>query len=242
MENKTNNKNTKNNTEYDIYSEDGLITGSTEETTAKKTIEEWFKVKITGLINSYKVHDDGSLQVKFQEVIEKELQGVKYNDYEDRSVRIRIEGKIFTDEDGKKLLNKFVEIKNVTETAQYRKITDGEYDFSKVEKYVYSANNINLINTKVEGNYKLYKIFELRVKDIAPAITYNQRLRRQEIDKNSTVLFYETSRDTLNSIHKITVEGLILSAAKPLKDKEIVVMDLQIRGNNNYYCSKIKQK
>lgn len=241
-------KNTKNNQDnkpqnsnYDIYNEDNLIVGSSEET-VKPTFEEWFKVKICGLVKSYKIHEDGSLQVKFQEVVEKELQGIKYNEYEDKSVRIRLEGKNFTEEDAKSLLNKNVEILDVKESAQYKKIAEGQYDFTKIESYTYSSDNIKAIKGSVESNFQLYKVFELNVKDIAPAVTYNQRLRKQELDKNKTVLFYETTRDnTLTDTHKITVHGLNLNSAKNLIGKDIVVLDLEIKGSN-YYCSKIKTK
>lgn len=227
--------------EFDIYSEDNLIVGSNNENEVKPTFEDWYKVKIAGLVKSYKIHNDGSLQVKFQEQQEKELQGVKFYEYEDKSVRIRIEGKSFSDEDAKKLLNKNVQILDVKESARYQQLAPGQYNFDKIEGYNYTANNIKPIADKVENNFQLYKIFTLTVKDIAPAIEYNQRLRKQELDKDKTVIFYEVQRDTLTDTHKITVDKLNFNNAKSLIGKEIVVLDLTIKGTN-YYCSKIKEK
>jgi hypothetical protein len=105
-----------------IYSEDNLITGAIKEEPIKE-FEEWFKVKIQGVVHSYLIHDDGSLQIKFRETIEKEIGGTKFNDYEDRSIRIRKpNNQLFTQKEVSGLKGKSVEIIDVEEKPQYRKL------------------------------------------------------------------------------------------------------------------------
>lgn len=171
-----------------LYDETGLFNGSTSEIDeVKKEFEDWFKVKIQGIVKSYKLHEDGSLQLKFQEVVEKTIGTTTYEDYEDKSIRIR-KDKPFTDDEVKAFLNKTVESIDVEEKPQYKKIADGNYDFSKVEKYYYSANNVKVIDKKIENDYQLSKIFEFKVINIVPALKYDQRKRTQTIDKTKSVL------------------------------------------------------
>lgn len=223
-----------------IFSEDNLITGAVENNELKQEFENWYKVKIQGLVSSYKIHEDGSLQIKFQEEVEKKVEGITFKDYEDRSVRVRKET-AFTEKEALGFVGKCVEILDVEEKAQYKKIADGEYDFSKATGYFYSANNIKVISKQVENNYQLFKIFELKVKQVTPAIKYDKRKRTQVLDKDNAVLIYEIKNETLVSLHKITVKGLSYEKAKSLIDKDIIVLDLQQVGSINY-CSKIKLK
>jgi len=224
-----------------IYNEDNLFTGvSSENDEIKQEFEDWFKVKIQGVVKSYKIHKNGSLQLKFQEVIEKTVDGITFNDYQDKSIRIT-QDKPFTEKFAKDLISKSVEIIDVKESPQYKKISDGQYDFSKVERYFYSADNVKAIDKKVNNGYQLFKIFEFKVKDVVPAVKYDTRKRKQTIDKDKSVLLYEISNDTLSTLHKITVNGLSFVQAQELKDKEVVVLDLQQIGKNNF-CSKIKVK
>lgn len=224
-----------------LYDESGLFNGSTSENDEiKKEFEDWFKVKIQGIVKSYKLHDDGSLQLKFQEVVEKTIGTTTYEDYEDKSIRIR-KDKAFTDSEAKAFLNKTVESIDVVEKAQYKKISDGNYDFSKVEKYYYSANNVKLIDKKIENDYQLSKIFEFKVINIVPALKYDQRKRTQTIDKTKSVLMYEVQNDTLKTLHKISVQDLPFVKAQELRNKDVIVLDLQQKGSN-YFCSKIRLK
>lgn len=224
-----------------IFSEDNLITGSIEaDVQVKQEFENWYKVKIQGLVNSYKIHEDGSLQLKFQEKIEKKINNISFIDFQDRSIRIRKESP-FTAKEAQNFIGKNVEILDVEEKAQYKKIAEGQYDFKRITGYVYSANNIKVINKEVESNYQLFKIFEFKVKQVAPAIRFDQRKRTQVLDKDNSVLIYEVKNDTLISLHKITAKGLSYEKAKSLIAKDIIVLDLQEVGSNNY-CSKIKLK
>lgn len=224
-----------------IYSEDNLITGSIEKNEQlKHEFENWYKVKIQGYVNSYKIHEDGSLQIKFQEEVEKKVENINFVDYQDRSIRIRKKD-AFTTKEAQSFIGKNVEILNVEEKPQYKKIVEGQYDFNKIIGYVYSADNINIINIEVENKYQLFKIFELKVKQSTPAIKFDQRKRTQVLDKDNTVLIYEIKNDTLTSLHKIVVKGLSYEKSKSLIGKDIIVLDLQQIGNNNY-CSKIKLK
>lgn len=232
------------NEEFDIYSEDNLLVGAVEENdTPQKSFDDWYKVKIKGKVDSYLIHDDGSLQCKFVETIQNEIDGVKFDTYEDRSIRIRLDNnkKFSEDEVKQHLLGKAVEIINVVEKPQFKKLPNGEYDFNKIEGYFYSANNVKPLKENVPSNFQLYKIFEMKVSNVAPCVVFNKRKRAQEIDKDKSVLFYTTSRDTLNSTHSITIDGLNLQTAKTLVGKELIVLDLKII-NNNYYASKIKKK
>ena len=223
-----------------IYNDENLIVGQVEEQPTRE-FQEWFKVKIQGVVTSYKIHDDNSLQLKFQEVIQKNIGSVSYDDYEDKSIRIRQENQTFKDKDIKSIIGKTVEIIDITETPQYKKISEGQYDFTKIENYFYSANNLKVINTKVENGYQLFKIFELKVLNAIPSISYDKRKRAQVIDKDKSVLIYQVSNDTLSTTHKIIVEKLPLTTAITLKGKDIVVLDLKIIGKNQI-CSKIKLK
>lgn len=224
-----------------LYDESGLFNGSTTENDeVKKEFEDWFKVKIQGIVKSYKLHDDGSIQLKFQEVVEKSIEGTTYEDYEDKSIRIR-KDKAFTDIEAKAFLNKTIESIDVVEKPQYKKISDGNYDFSKVEKYYYSANNVKAIDKKIENDYQLSKIFEFKVINIVPALKYDQRKRTQTIDKTKSVLMYEVQNDTLKTLHKITVQDLTFVKAQELKNKDVIVLDLQQKGSN-FFCSKIRLK
>lgn len=227
----------------DIYNDDNLFIGQNEEQqeAPKKEFEEWFKVKIQGVVTSYRLHDDGSLQLKFQEKVERTIDGITFNDYSDKSIRIRENSTSFNSEEIKKIVGRSVEIINVSERAQYKKLADGEYDFNKIENYFYSADNLKIINKDVENGYQLYKIFEFRVKDITPALLYDARKRKQSIDKSKSILLYEVSNGSLSTLHKIIVDGLTFNQAYELKGKEIIVMDLTQAGKN-YYCSKIKLK
>lgn len=239
MENKKENtQNTNIKTDTSIYNEENLISGAVENE-PKQHFEKWYKVKIEAVVKSYKLHDDNSLQLKFQEEIQKDIGGVKFTDYEDRSIRIRREKK-FTQKEAEDFLNKTVEIVDIEEMPQYKKTADG-YDFSKVIDYYYSADNVKIIDKKVENNYQLFKVFELKVKQATPSITYNQRKRTQELDKKNSILIYEITNDTLISLHKITVRDLSFNKAKSLIGKEIIVLDLEQKGNYNF-CSKIKLK
>ncbi|WP_428737654.1 hypothetical protein [Sulfurimonas sp.] len=226
----------------DIYSEENLFSGSSIEGNEeiKQEFEDWFKVKIQGVVKSYKIHENGSLQLKFQEIVEKTVGGVTYNDYADKSIRITQE-KPFSESFAKSLLNKAVEIIDVKETAQYKKIAEGQYDFNKVERYVYSADNVKAIDKAVENGYQLFKVFSFTVKDVLPAVKYDSRKRQQVLDKDKAVLLYETVNDTLSTLHKITLHGSTFAKAQELKNKEVVILDLQQIGKNNF-CSKIKVK
>jgi len=229
------------NTKADIYNEENLFAGSYDEAEEiKQEFEDWFKVKIQGVVKSYKIHENGSLQLKFQEVIEKTVDSITFNEYEDKSIRIT-QDKHFSEKFAKELLDKSVEIIDVKENAQYKKIAEGQYDFSKVERYFYSADNVKLIDKAVENNYQLYKIFDFKVKDVIPAIKYDARKRKQTVDKDKAVLLYEIAHDTLSTLHKITVNGLTYNQAQDLKDKDIIVLDLHQIGKHNF-CSKIKVK
>lgn len=173
-------------------------------------------------------------------MVEKDIGGVVFNDYEDKSIRITTT-KPFSNKQGQELVGKSIEVLNVSETAQFKKISEGQYDFKKIERYFYSADNIKVIDKDIENGYQLFKIFELNVKDIAPALKYDQRKRKQIIDKDKSILVYEISNDTLSTLHKITVDGLTFTNAQTLKGKDVVVLNLQQLGKN-YYCSKIKVK
>jgi len=225
----------------DIYNDDNLFVGSTSEIEeVKQEFEDWFKVKIQGVVKSYKIHTNGSLQLKFQEIIEKTIDGVTFNDYEDKSIRVTLD-KPFTEKFAKELLDKSIEIIDVKEMAQYKKIAEGQYDFNKIERYTYSANNVKIIEKSINSEYELFKIFSLKVKDVIPAVKYDTRKRKQTIDKDKSILLYEISNDTLSTLHKITVNSLIYSKAQKLKGKEVIVLDLHQIGKNNF-CSKIKVK
>jgi len=225
----------------DIYNDENLFSGSYDEAEEiKQEFEEWFKVKIQGVVKSYKIHENGSLQLKFQEVVEKTVEGISFNEYEDKSIRIT-QDKPFSEKFAKELLNKPVEIIDVKESAQYKKIAEGQYDFNKVERYFYSADNVKPLDKAVENNYQLFKIFDFKVKDVIPAVKYDTRKRKQTLDKDKAVLLYEIAHDTLSTLHKITVNGLTYNQAQDLKDKDIIVLDLQQVGKHNF-CSKIKVK
>jgi len=223
-----------------IYSDDNLFVGASNVEEAKQEFEDWFKVKIQGIVKSYKIHENGSLQLKFQEVVENTVDGITFNAYEDKSIRIT-QDKSFTETFARDLVGKAIEIIDVKETAQYKKISEGQYDFNKIERYFYSADNVKVIDKSVESDYQLFKIFSFKVKDIIPAVKYDTRKRKQTLDKDRSVLLYEITHDTLSTLHKITVNGLAFSQAQALKDKEVIVLDLKQIGKNNF-CSKIKVK
>lgn len=225
----------------DIYKEENLFTGSTEETEAKKEFLPWFKVKIEGKVSSYKLHSDNSLQLKFQQLVEKESSGVKFTDIDDKSIRIRKDSGSYTDKEAKNLLGKVVEVINVNESPVYAKNHDDSYNYNKVERYIYSANNVKVIEKSIPRGFELFKIIEFKVKEIIPALKYDQRQRKQIIEKNSSVLIYENTEETLTNLHKITCKGLSYNNALELKNQEVVILDLTIIGKN-YFCSKIKLK
>lgn len=228
-------------TSSNIYNEDNLFSGASNDIEeVKQEFEDWFKVKIQGVVKSYKIHENGSLQLKFQEVVEKTIDGYTFNEYQDKSIRITQE-KVFSDKFAKDLLHKTVEIIDIKENAQYKKNPDGQYDFNKVERYTYSADNVKVITAKVDNDFQLSKIFEFNVKDVIPAVKYDMRKRKQTVVKEDAVLLYEVSNDTLSTLHKITVNGVSFTQAQELKGKDIIVLDLQQIGKNNY-CSKIKVK
>lgn len=240
MENTQDKKTVAPTSKANIYSDDDLFVGASNVEEAKQEFEDWFKVKIQGIVQSYKIHENGSLQLKFQEVVEKTVDGITFKEYEDKSIRIT-QDKPFIDKFAKDLVRKTVEIIDVKETAQYKKISEGQYDFNKIERYFYSANNIKVIDKSVENGYQLFKIFSFKVKDVLPAIKYDIRKRKQILDKDKSVLVYETTQDTLSTLHKISVNGLAFSQAQTLKNKEVIVLDLKQIGKNNF-CSKIKVK
>jgi len=225
----------------DIYKEENLFTGANEEVEVKKEFEPWFKVKIDGKVTSYRLHTDGSLQLKFQQVVDKDISGVKFTDIEDKSIRIRKDSGSYNDKDAKALLGKVVEIINVNEMPVYQKKPNGDYDFNRVERYIYSANNVKVIEKNIPSGFELFKIIEFKVKEVIPALKYDQRQRKQTIEKEACILIYENTEETLTNLHKITCKGLSYNQALELKDKDIVVLDLTIIGKN-YFCSKIKLK
>ncbi len=228
-------------TKANIYNDDDLFVGATSNVEeAKQEFEEWFKVKIQGIVKSYKIHENGSLQLKFQEVEEKTVDGITFDEYEDKSIRIT-KDKPFAEKFARDLIGKAVEVIDVKETAQYKKIAEGQYDFNKVERYVYGADNIKVVDKRVENGYQLFKILSFTVKDVVPSLKYDVRKRKQTIDKDKSILLYEISKDTLSTLHKIRVDGLTYTQAQELKDKEVIVLDLQQIGKN-YFCSKIKVK
>lgn len=225
-----------------IYNEDNLFIGETNETNEpKREFEPWYKVKIQGLVKSYKVHEDGSLQLKFEYKINKSIGGIDFVDLEDKSIRLRKDGGIYSDKEAKSFLGKNVEMIDVSESPVYVKKSDGTYDFGKIERYLYQANNVKVIEKTIESGFELYKIVEFRVKEVIPNIKYNMRKKAQEVDKEKSILIYEVENDTLVSLHKIIVNGLTFQQAQTLKGKEVVVLDLAQVGKN-YVCSKIKIK
>ena len=224
----------------DIYNEENLLTGESE-VEVKKEFEEWFKVKIQGLVNSFRLHEDGSLQLKFQHQIKKNIAGTEFIDYEDKSIRIRKEKGSYSEREAQNFQYKSVEVISVKEMPVFVKKINGDYDFNRVERYLYSANNVKIIEKNIENGFELFKVIEFKVKEAIPAISYDQRKRTQIIDKDKSVLLYEVSNGTLITLHKITVQGMPLNKAKDLKDKDVIVLDLTQIGKN-YYCSKIKLK
>jgi len=225
----------------DIYKEENLFTGSTEETEVKKEFEPWFKVKIEGKVTSYKLHSDCSLQLKFQQLVEKDISGTKFTDIEEKSIRLRKDSGSYTDKEAKNFLGKVVEILDVNESPVYAKKPNGDYDFNRIERYIYSANNVKVIEKSIPSGFSLYKIIEFKVKEVIPALKYDQRQRKQVIEKNSSVLIYENTDDTLTNLHKVTCKGLSYNHALELKNQDVVILDLTIIGKN-YFCSKIKLK
>ena len=225
-----------------IYNEDNLFIGEINETNEpKREFEPWYKVKIQGLVKSYKVHEDGSLQLKFEYKIQKSVGGIDFVDLEDKSIRLRKDGGIYTDKEAKNFLGKNVEIIDVSESPVYVKKSDGTYDFGKIERYLYQANNVKVIDKTIESGFELYKIVEFRVKEVIPNIKYDMRKKAQVVDKEKSILIYEVENDTLVSLHKIIVNGLSFQQAQTLKGKEVVVLDLTQVGKN-YVCSKLKIK
>ena len=224
-----------------IYNEDNLFIGEINETNEpKREFEPWYKVKIQGAVKSFKVHEDGSLQLKFEHKISKSVGGIDFVDLEDKSIRLRKDGGIYTDKEAKNFLGKNVEIIDVSESPVYVKKSDGTYDFGKVERYLYQANNLKVIDKPIES-FELFKIVEFKVKEVIPNIKYDMRKKAQVVDKEKSILIYEVENDTLVSLHKIIVNGLTFQQAQTLKGKDIVVLDLTQVGKN-YVCSKLKIK
>lgn len=224
-----------------IYNEDNLFIGEINETNEpKREFEPWYKVKIQGLVKSYKVHEDGSLQLKFEYKIQKSVGGIDFVDLEDKSIRLRKDGGIYSDKEARSFLGKNVEIVDVSESPVYVKKADGTYDFGKIERYLYQANNVKVIDKPIES-FELFKIVEFKVKEVIPNIKYDMRKKAQVIDKDKSILIYEVENDTLVSLHKIIVNGLTFQQAQTLKGKEVVVLDLTQVGKN-YVCSKLKIK
>ncbi|MCD8545297.1 MAG: hypothetical protein LRY52_10790 [Sulfurospirillum cavolei] len=225
-----------------IYNEDNLFIGEINETNEpKREFEPWYKVKIQGLVKSFKVHEDGSLQLKFEYKINKSIGGIDFVDLEDKSIRLRKENGIYTTKEAQNFLGKTVEIIDVSESPVYVKKADGTYDFGKIERYLYQANNVKVIEKTIESGFELYKIVEFKVKEVIPNIKYDMRKKAQVVDKEKSILIYEVENDTLVSLHKIIVNGLTFQQAQTLKGKEVVVLDLAQVGKN-YVCSKIKIK
>lgn len=225
-----------------IYSEDNLFIGETNDTNEpKREFEPWYKVKIQGLVRSYKVHDDGSLQLKFEHKINKSIGGIDFIDLEDKSIRLRKDAGIYSDKEAKSFLGKSVEIVDVSESPVYVKKSDGTYDFGKIERYLYQATHVKVIDKTIESGFELFKIVEFRVKEVIPSIKYDMRKKAQVVDKDKSILIYEVENDTLVSLHKIIVNGLPFQKAQTLKGKEIVVLDLAQVGKN-HLCSKLKIK
>lgn len=224
-----------------IYNEDNLFIGEINETNEpKKEFEPWYKVKIQGLVKSYKVHEDGSLQLKFEHKISKSVGGIDFVDLEDKSIRLRKDNGIYSEKEAKNFVGKNVEIIDVSESPVYVKKSDGTYDFGKIERYLYQANNLKVIDKPIES-FELFKIVEFKVKEVIPNIKYDMRKKAQVIDKDKSILIYEVENDTLVSLHKIIVNGLTFQQAQTIKGKEVVVLDLAQVGKN-YVCSKIKIK
>jgi hypothetical protein len=225
-----------------IYNEENLFIGEAHlENEVKKEFEPWYKVKIQGLVKSYKVHEDGSLQLKFEHKLQKSVGGIDFDDLEDKSIRLRKEGGVYSDKEAKNLLGKHVEVIDVSESPVYMKKNDGTYDFNKIERYLYQANNVKVIDKTIENGFELYKIVEFKVKEVIPSIKYDMRKKAQMVDKEKSILIYEVENDTLISLHKIIVNGLSFQHAKTLKGKEVVVLDLALVGKH-YVCSKLKIK
>lgn len=225
-----------------IYSEDNLFIGETSDThEPKREFEPWYKVKIQGLVKSYKVHEDGSLQLKFEHKINKSIGGIDFIDLEDKSIRLRKDAGIYSEKEAKSFLGKAVEIVDVSESPVYVKKSDGTYDFGKIERYLYQANNMKVIDKTIESGFELFKIVEFKVKEVIPSIKYDMRKKAQVVDKDKSILIYEVENDTLVSLHKIIANGLTFQQAQTLKGKEIVVLDL-VQVGKNYVCSKLKIK
>jgi len=225
-----------------IYDESNLFIGETSDTNEpKREFEPWYKVKIQGFVKSYKVHEDGSLQLKFEHKINKSIGGIDFIDLEDKSIRLRKENGIYSEKEAKSFLGKSVEIVDVSESPVYVKKSDGTYDFGKIERYLYQATHVKVIDKTIESGFELFKIVEFRVKEAIPSIKYDMRKKAQVVDKDKSILIYEVENDTLVSLHKIIANGLPFQKAQTLKGKDIVVLDLAQVGKN-YVCSKLKIK
>ena len=84
-------------TSSSIYSEDNLITGSQEEQATKE----------------------------FQETVEKTIEGVIFDEVQEKSIRIRKKNKLFTQDEAKSYEHKNVEIIDVTKnhnTSKFQKV------------------------------------------------------------------------------------------------------------------------
>ena len=126
-----------------IYDEANLFIGETDETNEPSMeFEAWYKVKIQGAIKSYKLHEDGSLQLKFEHKIQKSVGGIDFIDLEDKSIRLRKDSGIYTDKEAKNFLGKTVEIVDVSESPVYVKKSDGTYDFGKIERYLVDPEKV----------------------------------------------------------------------------------------------------
>ncbi len=220
-----------------------MIENKTENKTVE-TIEKkdegftsFYDVKMQGILTDYEIKEDESVQLLFNEKVQLEdNMGMKFVQH---SVRLRMSRQILKSE-LESLLNTTIEVNDVTEMHSYKKIEEGVYDFSKIEKTTFSATTFKKITDKVEGDFKLFRMFEIaKIANVAPLTDWNQKTRKNTVKKGECLVQYYVKNGNKNTLHNIKVISLDYKNGLSLVGKKIKVLDY--REGKTPSCTRIER-
>jgi hypothetical protein len=199
----------------------------------------FYEVKMQGKLFDFEMKEDGSTQLLFEETIQIDVNGTLLPKLVQHSVRLRASKPLMKPE-LESLMGTTIEVNNIKEIISYKKIEDGVYDFDKVESIAFVGTSYKKITEEVEGNFKLFRMFEIeKVANIAPETEYDFKKKKTSIKKDVCLVQYYVKNGNKRSLHNIRVNGLDYKNGLELLGKKAKVLDY--KDGKTPTCTRIEK-
>lgn len=199
----------------------------------------FYDVKMQGILDSYVMQEDGSTQLLFEETIQIDINGTLLPKLVQHSVRLRASKPLMKPE-LEALKGTTIEVNDVEEIKNYKKIEEGVYDFDKVESISFVASSYKKITVEVEGNFKLFRMFEIeKVANVSPETEFDFKKKKTLLKKDVCLVQYYVLKGTKKSLHNIRVNGLDYKNGLELLGKKVKVLDY--KDGKTPTCTRIEK-